>query len=194
MTNSFVTKRLNFRQARICEAEAFAAFQFLPLYGRYIPGSPCSHDRIRQRIRLAAESPNEEANRFFKLWAVRLRWNGFIMGEATLFQQTQSVAEIGFGLHPGHWGLGYGSEIAQALVELGFNEFKLHRVAARVAVENAASTKILLRLGMMYEGTHRDCTWSGGRWWSFASYAILENEYRGRVDSQLYPAAVRLTS
>jgi RimJ/RimL family protein N-acetyltransferase len=56
--------------------------------------------------------------------------------------------EIGFVLSRRTWGRGYASEIGRAQIEHGFTTLKLDRVLAQVSPENAASIRVLERLGM----------------------------------------------
>lgn len=56
--------------------------------------------------------------------------------------------EIGFVLARRTWGHGYASEIGRAQIEYGFTTLKLDRVLAQVSPENAASIRVLERLGM----------------------------------------------
>ena len=56
--------------------------------------------------------------------------------------------EIGFVLARRSWGRGYASEIGRAQIEYGFTTLKLDRVLAQVSPENAASVRVLERLGM----------------------------------------------
>lgn len=56
--------------------------------------------------------------------------------------------EIGFVLARHAWGRGYASEIGRAQIEYGFTKLGLDRVLAQVSPENAASIRVLERLGM----------------------------------------------
>ncbi|ESU18764.1 GCN5-related N-acetyltransferase [Flavobacterium cauense R2A-7] len=59
-----------------------------------------------------------------------------------------NVYEIGYRLQEPHWGKGYGSEAAKAWLEYGFTEMKIQKMYASVNKENAASKRILEKLGM----------------------------------------------
>jgi RimJ/RimL family protein N-acetyltransferase len=65
------------------------------------------------------------------------------------------------------------------MVDYAFTDLRLHRVQARHFVRNPASGRVLQKLGMKREGTHRDLY---VRWEQFETvdvYAILESEWNG---------------
>ncbi|MCQ4088594.1 GNAT family N-acetyltransferase [Saccharibacillus sp. JS10] len=62
-------------------------------------------------------------------------------------------AELGFALAQVHWGKGYATEAAAALAEFGFEHLELERIQARCFVKNAASLRVLAKIGM--ERQHR---------------------------------------
>jgi RimJ/RimL family protein N-acetyltransferase len=87
--------------------------------------------------------------------------------------------EIGYWIGAKYWGNGYATEAARAMVDYAFTDLRLHRVQARHFVRNPASGRVLQKLGMKREGTHRDLY---VRWEQFETvdvYAILESEWNG---------------
>ncbi len=63
--------------------------------------------------------------------------------------------ELGYTLCRHFWGRGYMTEAGKLILNLAFNTLGLDRVFAEYDVRNSASGKVLSRLGMTYEGTHR---------------------------------------
>ncbi len=61
------------------------------------------------------------------------------------------AAEFGFFLHPRHWGRGYASEAAQAVVERALSLSNIRRVWATCDAENQASVRVLEKLGLVRE-------------------------------------------
>jgi RimJ/RimL family protein N-acetyltransferase len=43
--------------------------------------------------------------------------------------------------------------------------------------ENVASARVLEKLGLAYEGTHRSALFHGGRFWDLRMYAALRSEW-----------------
>ncbi len=84
---------------------------------------------------------------------------------------------IGYCLRRESWGVGYGTEVAKALLLFGFRELHLHRIYATCDTENRASLKILEKIGMKREGRLREHKNIRGEWRDSYLYAILEGEY-----------------
>lgn len=83
---------------------------------------------------------------------------GEIVGEGVLkiVNPAERQGEIGFGVAPKHWAQGFGAEIASAVLEAGFQHFRLHRIAAQCSPDNKGSIRIMQKLGMAREGLLRD--------------------------------------
>lgn len=64
-------------------------------------------------------------------------------------------ADLGYAFLPAAWGRGYASEAAAAVLAHGAAAFGLRRVAAIVQPGNAASLKVLARLGFVFHSTVR---------------------------------------
>ena len=84
-----------------------------------------------------------------------------------------SHGEIGYWIGVDHWGRGFATEAARAVVTYAFSELRLHRVHARHLTRNAASGRVMQKLGMQLEGVHRDMYLRWGRFEDVAVYAIL---------------------
>ena len=87
--------------------------------------------------------------------------------------------EIGYWIATKYWGNGYATEASRAMVDYGFTELRLHRIQARHFLRNPASGRVLQKIGMKLEGTHRDMYIRWERFESVDVYAILESEWTG---------------
>jgi RimJ/RimL family protein N-acetyltransferase len=114
--------------------------------------------------------------------AITLPTTGQLIGNAGIRIKTAGghEADIGYELDPQHWGLGYASEAARSLVQLGFDQLRLHRISAHCLTENLASARVLEKLGMRLEGRQRDSERFKGRYWDTLHYAILDHEWQAR--------------
>ncbi|WP_153721798.1 GNAT family N-acetyltransferase [Sporosarcina cascadiensis] len=83
-------------------------------------------------------------------------------------------AEIGYDLHPEHWGKGYASEAVKAAISYGFEVMELTRIGAVVFIENEASSKLLLKLGFEKEGVLRDYMYQNGTAHDTYIYSLLK--------------------
>ena len=61
--------------------------------------------------------------------------------------------EVGYAIDKEYWGRGLAAEAARAFLEYGFNELKLEKVVAVARPENAASRRVMEKLGMQYDYT-----------------------------------------
>jgi ribosomal-protein-alanine N-acetyltransferase len=87
-------------------------------------------------------------------------------------------AELGYWLAASAWGHGYATEATTALVELGFAELGLARIYAQVLAGNAASLRVLAKLGMVCEGVKRQHVRKDRRLHDVVFYGLLRDEWR----------------
>ena len=79
---------------------------------------------------------------------------------------------------PEYQGKGYCRQMVSAVLKIGFNELKLHRIALGVYDFNKAAISCYKKAGLVIEGTNRDCLLFKGQWWSLTEMSILEAEWR----------------
>lgn len=111
-------------------------------------------------------------------WAIRTADRCLFIGEAglNLSSPRHRRGEIFYKLLPEHWGQGYATEAARALVAFGFDRLRLHRLEAGAATENHASVRVLEKIGMTREGTGRKILLTPEGWRDNYRYAILEDD------------------
>ena len=87
-------------------------------------------------------------------WAITNRFSNKLVGTITLVLNTKYCnAEFGYFIGKMFWGNGYCTEAAKAVLKFAFEDLKLHRVHGSHMKKNLASAKVLLNIGMSYEGT-----------------------------------------
>ncbi len=87
-----------------------------------------------------------------------------------------SKAELGYWIGRPYWNNGFATEAAHRLVDYGFAELKLNRIAAQHLVRNPASGRVMQKIGMRHEGTLRQGTVKWGIFEDLEIYAILRSE------------------
>ncbi|MBO1330751.1 GNAT family N-acetyltransferase [Streptomyces sp. VRA16 Mangrove soil] len=71
-------------------------------------------------------------------------------------------ASLGYVFDASAWGQGYATETAHAVLRWAFDTLDLNRVQAETDTRNAASARVLKKLGFVHEGTLReDCIVNG---------------------------------
>ena len=75
-------------------------------------------------------------------------------------------------------GKGYGKEIVKAVLKVGFEELKLHRIDLGVFDFNKAAIKCYESVGFTHEGVSRESRKMGSEYWNLLQMGILKTEYR----------------
>ncbi|SFR67618.1 GNAT family N-acetyltransferase [Halogeometricum limi] len=91
-------------------------------------------------------------------------------------------AELAYWVAYDHWNNGYATAAAETMLDYGFDELGLHRVKACTFEDNAASRRVLEKLGFEQEGVAREEAYVDGEWCDRVRYGILEDEWRARRD------------
>ncbi|MBI1800009.1 MAG: GNAT family N-acetyltransferase [Chloroflexi bacterium] len=172
------TDRLLLREYVEDDWRAMQAYQSDPRYLRYYAWTHRPEADVREFVGRFIAAQAEQPRRRFAL-AVVLKAENRLIGNCNLRKDhaADQVAEIGYELNPDYWGCGYATEAVRALLAFGFDELKLHRIAAWCIAENVASARVLEKLGMTREGRLREREWIKGRWWDALLYSILDREW-----------------
>lgn len=91
-------------------------------------------------------------------WAVINKQNGLFIGWAGLKYMREVTNgqvlfyDLGYRFKKDHWGKGYATEAAKALVDHGFQKMKLQDVFAMADAGNAASRRVLEKTGLVHQG------------------------------------------
>ncbi|MCC6521692.1 MAG: GNAT family N-acetyltransferase [Polyangiaceae bacterium] len=85
-------------------------------------------------------------------------------------------AELGYLLAPEHWGRGLVSEAVGAIIAFGFERLGLHRIEANVDPANAASLRVLDKLGFVREGFLRENWRFGERFLDTVTFGLLAQD------------------
>jgi ribosomal-protein-serine acetyltransferase len=87
------------------------------------------------------------------------------------------VGEIGYWIGSTHEGRGYVTRAVRALIDIGFRELRLHRIAIQAGVDNARSRAIPERLGFTREGMLRGEGRGTHGHYDLVVYGLLEDEW-----------------
>lgn len=96
---------------------------------------------------------------------------------ALILKPDQDMAEIGYWVGVPFWNRGYTSEAAAEVMRYGFEERGLNRIYAAHFARNAASGKVMQKLGMKHEGTIRQHEKKWGEYQDIVFYGILRSEW-----------------
>ncbi len=174
------TERLVLRDYVIDDWPDVLAYQRDPRYFRFYPWTGRAEAGVRDLVQKFVDMQVERPRRRFQM-AIALRESEKLIGSCGIRRKLGNdwEAELGYELAPEYWGRGYATEAARAMIDFGFKELGLHRVYAWCIADNAASAKILERLGLRLEGRLREIEYFKGRWWDTLHYGLLEGEWGG---------------
>ncbi len=74
------------------------------------------------------------------------------IGLASLAWEVEGTPELGYCLGAEHWGRGFGTEAARAVIDYAFEEFAITRILSGARVLNPASRHVLEKCGFQWTG------------------------------------------
>jgi RimJ/RimL family protein N-acetyltransferase len=179
MTLPLLTDRLLLRDFVPDDWRAAHIYESDPQTVRYQSFGPFSEEQSRDYIARNLESIRARPRRLYDL-AVVLREDDSLVGRCGLSQSVSEPDEaaLWYILNRGYWRRGLMSEAARRLLRFGFEELGLRRVWADTDPRNAASIRLLEKLGMRREAHFRENVFVKGEWCDTLIYAILRREWQ----------------
>lgn len=173
-----ITPRLKIRDFCWDDLAALVEMDTDPQVSRYEPGR-LTADQIHYRLEGALEWAQQSPRTIFKL-AVTLPPEERAWGRLSLKLNLPDIREweIGWTLHPSIWGNGYATEGARALLAYAFTQLNAHRVVGFCHADNAASARVMEKIGMKLEGRLRETIAWNGAWADELVYGIVEREFQ----------------
>ena len=181
MSLTLETPRLLIRQFRDSDLESFVAYRNDPEVYRYQGWkTPYRREDGTEFITRAASAMPGSPGEWLQL-AIECKESGKMLGDIAfhVIRSNPRQAYLGYTLARSAWGQGYASEAARKLLDYLFRVLNLHRVIADCDVDNAASVRLLERLGFRREAHYIESFWfeSESRWGSKYLYAMLQREW-----------------
>lgn len=151
MINEYVTEQLLLRPYTDTYGPEFIALNNNALSRQYMDGalSVESATTLFKQVLKDNASPQNFA------CAVLLKQTKKYIGHAFI-ETTTSGSEVGFLFFPEYWGKGLGTELAKALVKIGFEVLGLTQIFATVDPTHAASQRVLTRAGFLFISIDED--------------------------------------
>jgi RimJ/RimL family protein N-acetyltransferase len=175
--NVIETERLLLEPLDVSRLEDFVALTADPDTMRYWgPRGPLERGTAEQNF--AASLARLREHGFGRRWIVA-KENGIGLGFTDTKHFGESCeevspdeVEIGWMLEPAVWGLGYGTEAGSAIRDEAFERLGLESIVAVHHPENAASGRIMEKLGMAFE---RDLV--DRRGWPYRLYRLTREQW-----------------
>ena len=112
-------------------------------------------------------------------WAIELKSLGEVIGSLSIVRIDEDIdaMELGWCIGRRWWGQGIMPEAAAAMFRYLFEEVGVNRIAAKHAVDNPKSGRVMQKLGMTFEGVLRQVGRSNHGIEDDAQYSMLKSEY-----------------
>jgi RimJ/RimL family protein N-acetyltransferase len=177
-----LTERLLLRPFEDGDLDALYDIERRADVARYLYWGPRTRGEVRAALDLRkGMTAIDEHSQTVRLAAV-VRDTGAMIGDFSLHlvSREHQQGEIGFVMHPEHHGKGYATEASLVLLRLGFDDLGLHRIVGRCDARNAASARLMERLGMRREAHFRENEFVKDEWCDELVYAMLATEWGAR--------------
>lgn len=143
------TERLLLRPGWAEDAPALARAIGDEAIVRNLATAPWPYDLADAQAFLAAERrPDEAPSLIFR----RTHGAPQLIGTVGLARKPNGAVELGYWISRPHWGLGYATEAAAAVLGFARHSLRLRRLTARHFVDNPASGRVLEKLGFRRTG------------------------------------------
>ena len=172
------TKRLFLRKMEMSDANRMFDYIFSDnrVMDNLIKGP---HKSISETIQRLTEITNQYKSEKFCYWGIVLKESGKLIGTIDLYNINEDTenCEVGYDIGFNWWNQGYGTEALQAVVEFAFRFMNIHKISATHGLDNPASGKIMLKVGMKREGIIRHMVRKNKQYKDCGIYGILQQEY-----------------
>ena len=142
------TDRLRLRLFRPEDLDDLASMFSDPEMMRYVAdGKPAGRDVAEKALTSVIDHWRRHG---FGRWAAEDKETRQFVGFGGL-RSLFGMPEVVYHFAPPHWGKGLASELARASLRYGFEEHRFERIVAIAKPENAASIRVMEKVGMHYE-------------------------------------------
>lgn len=174
------SERLLFRQYRLEDYSVFYDMLSNLENMKYRSSEPKDEEDVRGYIEWGIKCAEQKPCINYR-YAVVLKETGETIGSCELAFTDKDPAELAWELHRNYWRQGYGTEIGNTLLKLGFEELGIRRIIADCNTLNRGSYGIMEKIGMRREAHFVKCYRGNSalnhQWCDKYLYAILEEEY-----------------
>lgn len=166
------TERLILRKMSPDDRDDFFAMRSDKRMHAYTDTTP-DHDISKTDEYLAKMLRGVDENRWI-IWAIQDRASARVIGSVGIwnFDETQTTAELSYGIAPEFQGRGYMREALTQVIKYAFAALKLAALEAYTEAENAPSRRLLERSGFVEAGQVDDPSADGTRVYRMIAYRM----------------------
>jgi ribosomal-protein-alanine N-acetyltransferase len=144
------TQRLQFRPLTVNDLDQLHQLLIHPQVRRYL----CDDQIIpkEQTLSIIDQSLKLFETHNFGLWAVFRHSEETLAGFAGFwFFHDPPELQLLYGIHPTYWGQGWGTEVAQVMIQYAFDHLHFNQVIASADPPNLASIRVMEKAGMQFQ-------------------------------------------
>jgi len=177
MICSLTTKRLVLKPLEEKDWTFVLSLFSLPLVHQFEQGKLPTQQKILEQFDRALDKsallPSDGS-----IWFIVHTTDGLPIGQVKLSCNWPEVQEweLGYAFLPGHWGKGYASEAARAVLTWAFTKLHVHKVIAIINAENTRSVALARKVGMIEEGHMREARKIQGQYYDEKVFAMLASD------------------
>jgi RimJ/RimL family protein N-acetyltransferase len=174
---TLTTERLHLRQMTHDDAGAIKAIFGSPEVLRFLNHPPV--DNLDKALALIDRLNGFYRDQQVPQWGIALRGQPELIGTCGTYTWDRDNRHVDIGYHilPAHWGKGYATEAARAIILWSFDNLDVHRIQADCTDGNVASERVMLKCGFKLEGIWRESCWEHGRFVNIKQFGLLRSEF-----------------
>ncbi|MCF8058662.1 MAG: GNAT family N-acetyltransferase [Bacteriovoracaceae bacterium] len=181
------TKRLILRDLRESDAQDIFSYAQKPIISKYTLWEP--HQSLEDSI----DYIKNYAGKYYQEgtpepFAIELKENKKMIGGVGCFwvSKKNKMMELAYVISDEYWGQGIMVEASQAIIDYCFKLYAIERMQCRCKEENTASSRVMEKLGMTYEGTLRSAINHRNRFWNMKYYSLLRRKWKAAKANEAY--------
>jgi [ribosomal protein S5]-alanine N-acetyltransferase len=138
------TDRLTLRPLVSTDVEAVASYSMKPEFIRFLPLPPQTMESAAQFVEQAVANGQPDPKGDW-LFAIQIREEPRLLGTIRIGVRSAEhrQGDLGYAVHPDHWGKGFATEALRRILEFGFENLSLERIWATADVRNVASWRVM---------------------------------------------------
>lgn len=178
------TERLTLRAPELTDLDDLAVIYANEGVNRYLYSRPRDRHEtcalLEKRVAHSEDASGEPVIFVVVVWSA----SGHVIGDFMLRWDASEhrQGEIGGSLHPDFHGRGIAPEVYRELLEIGFNDYDLHRIVGRCDGRNTASIRSLEKVGLRQEAHLVENEFVKGEWTDEVILAVLQATWRQRLN------------
>ena len=174
--NAVETPNLILREINAQDSLDLTGFMTQSRYQKYIAHKFKNQDEVAEFVRRQVAVHGDAKRRVFHL-AAEERLSAEVVGDGFLINHQDHAMEMGWGLHPALWSVGFGTEIGRALLGLGFEKLMAKTMWCKIMKDNKRSARLASRIGLLHVSTDPAYPVGHGRFEPIDIYRITAEQY-----------------